>query len=394
VALPDLPRTAAASYRELVDLDGAQSVRWVPAPRTAVGLDLEEIDLAILDLVASLRHVLASQLHRRFNSRRALSTTQRRLKRLADAGLLERFQFHRRDGGGGPMCCVITPSGLRELAARDRLPGALFDEASATAPGRPKGERGLRQARHELHVSGWVLALAGVIGHSACRLRGPELCVVSPPRSGSGSSAALAPAHLRLPGGRVAHDFLTTTGGEACEVERFARVRPDALLEATGGDPVTVDLLIEFDDRHGTAASIAKLERYDHFLTGWSAHTARYGRRQRAVPIVVFVCRSRARARECARAADAVLRACRAYAGEYPHDWEYTARTRTYFAAERDLHEGCMGAYGLPVLPPLVRITAACGDPAAGHVGVEPRNLPVQLRAPEPSRGTAASKMG
>jgi hypothetical protein len=30
----------------------------------------------------------------------------------------------------------------------------------------------------------------------------------------------------------------------------------------------------------------------------------------------VFVCRDRTRARECARVADAVLTACRAYAGE------------------------------------------------------------------------------
>ena len=92
-------------------------LRWarkVGAPRA---LDPDQLDLEILALIASLRHVLTSQVHRRFNAGRAATTTQRRLKRLSDAGLLERFQFHRRDGGGVPMCCVITPEG-RQLVYR------------------------------------------------------------------------------------------------------------------------------------------------------------------------------------------------------------------------------------------------------------------------------------
>jgi len=180
----------------------------------------------------------------------------------------------------------------------------------------------------------------------------------------------------------VGHDFLTTdSGGESNEVDRFATVRPDAALEVAVETGVTVDVLIEFDDRCGSAGAIAKLERYDHFLTGWSLHTGRYGRRRQALPIVVFVCRSRARARECARAADAVLRACRAYAGEYPHDWHYAGRERIYFAAERDAHEGCLGAYVVPGLPPLVRTSVAGGDPSAGEASAEPRTLPLAKTA-------------
>src|SRR5207253_1934750 len=137
-----------------------------------------------------------------------------------------------------------------------------------------------------------------------------------------------------------------------------------------------IDVIVELDDRLPLGRVAGKLERYDHFLAGWSVHTSRYGRRLEAVPVVVFLCRDRARARECARRADSVLRACRAYAGEYPFDWEYPGRDRIVFASERDMHEGLVRAYGVPPLPPDVRVTAAHGDPRAGEAVAEPREIP------------------
>jgi hypothetical protein len=91
------------------------------------------------------------------------------------------------------------------------------------------------------------------------------------------------------------------------------------------------------------------------------------------------VCRDRTRARECARKADAVLTACRAYAGEYPADWEYPGREGILFVAERDAHEGRLRSYGVPRLPPDVRVSTARGDPRAREPVAEPRDL---LRAP------------
>src|SRR4029077_10258066 len=85
--------------------------------------------------------------------------------------------------------------------------------------------------------------------------------------------------------------------------------------------------------------------------------------RAEATPIVVLVCRDRSRARRAAEAADAVLRACRAYAGEYPREWQYPARERIRFVAERDIHEGLLGAYAVPALPPDVRSSARADDP-------------------------------
>ncbi|MGP0101453.1 MAG: replication-relaxation family protein [Solirubrobacteraceae bacterium] len=378
-----LPQVPAESYRELVELDGAHSVRWARRVEFPRALEPDPLDLEMLELIAAMRHVLTSQLHRRFNPGRAATTTQRRLKRLSDAGLVERFQFHRRDGGGIPMCYVISAAGLQALKDHDRR--AALSSGSGAAGAHAQASAGarddrLRQARHDVHVAGWALALAVVLDGAVLELRGPGESVLSPPtRSSAEGRVALAPGDLRLPGGRTPHDFLRGDAtGRRVEVERFETVRPDAIVEVAvrAHDQPATDVIVELDDRPPVGRAARKLERYDHFVAGWSMHTDRYGRRGQAVPVVVFVCRDRPRARECARRADAVLRACRAYAGEYPLDWEYPSRERIVFVAERDVHEGLSRAYGVPRLPPEVRVSAAHGDPRAGEATVEPRQIP------------------
>jgi hypothetical protein len=396
------PGVPPDSYRELVDLQRAHSARWAKPVPQARALDPEPLDLEILALVACMRHVLSSQIHRRFNAERAVTTTQRRLKRLSDSGLVRRFQFHRRDGGGVPMCYGITVAGLRLLHAYGRVraleDGDIEMLSGPPAPDAPvEGERLLGQARHDVRVAGWVLALENALDGAPLALRGARESILSPPlRSTSGGRTALGPGDLSLPGGRAPHEFLRTDPmGERVQVERFETVRPDVTIElperlrervaadvsaaegrgvtASGG---TIDLLVELDDRLPTGRAAGKLERYDHLLAGWSVHTNRYGRRLGAPPSVVFVCRDRARARECARRADMVLTACRAYAGEYPADWEYPGREGILFVAERDAHEGLLRGYGVPRLPPDVRVSTAHGDPRARESVAEPRDLP------------------
>jgi predicted transcriptional regulator len=354
-------------------------VRFANAVAAPRDLDPEALDLEMLALIAAMRHVLTSQLHRHFNAERATTTTQRRLKRLSDAGFVERLQFHRCDGGGIPMCYAITTAGRRVLAEHGRQVEHALADASRPTSNAP-GDDALRQARHDVHVTGWVLALAGTLAGAPAVICGPDESVLSPPaRSHNNGQRPLAPRELCLPGGRTPHDFLRTdANGRRAEVERFDSLRPDAVLRsATPSRQVITDVFVELDDRPAVGRNARKLERYDHFLSGWSVHTKRYGQRAEAQPVVVFVCRDRSRARECARTADAVLCACRAYAGEYPFDWEYPGRRRTLFAAERDVHEGVGHAYGVPPLPPAVRVAAAHGDPRAGELTAEPQELPV-----------------
>jgi hypothetical protein len=373
--------TPPESFRELVDLDGAHSVRWARPIASPPALEPDRLDLEMLELIAAMRHVLSSQLHRRFNPRRAATTTQRRLKRLSDAGLVERFQFHRRDGGGIPMCYVVTAAGVSALADHGREVTLAGNGSGAVGAGRREGRRTddgvLRQARHDVHVAGWALAIVDDVSV----LRGPDASALSPPtRSSAGVRAAFTPSDLRLPGGRTPHDFVQTdAAGEQAELERFETLRPDAIVTVGArarSRPVT-DVIVELDDRPAVPRAARKLERYDHFLAGWSLHTLRYGTRAEAAPVVVFVCRDRARARECARRADTVLRACRAYAGEYPSEWEYPGREGVLFAAERDAHEGLPLAYGVPRLPPEVRVMAAQGDPRAREASIESRSIPL-----------------
>ena len=109
--------------------------------------------------------------------------------------------------------------------------------------------------------------------------------------------------------------------------------------------------------------------------------TRRYGVRLGTSPLVVFVCRDGARARECARRADAVLVACQAYPGDYPANWLYPGRGRILFAAERDAHQDSLRAYGVHPLPPDVRASSAREDPHAREATPEPRALVPQGNA-------------
>ncbi len=375
-----LPRPAD-SYRELIDLNAAHSVRWAKSATVALALDPEPLDIEILALVASMRHLLSSQIHRRFNEGRAATTTQRRLKRLSDAGLLARFQFHRRDGGGIPMCYSITHAGLvlcteRDGSVTDHITGGISELKDPTPPrsNNPRsGDRLLRQARRDVRSAGWAFAVERALEQGPLALSGPNESAIAPPmRSKSGERLLLAPGDLRLPGGRTPHDFLRTVDSERrVEVERFQSIRPDATLRAKGGR----ELLVEFDDRLPEAAGAAKLKRYDHFLAGWCVHLGRYMSPGAELPFVVFVCRDRSRARECARQADRVLTACRAYAGEYPSDWQYPGRERVAFAAERDAHEGNLCVWRVPRLPPEVRVDAAGGDPRRREPMLELRDI-------------------
>jgi len=388
------PQAPAESYRELIELDLAHSVRWAKAPSALRPLEADALDLEMLELIARFRHVLSSQLHRHFNPARAITTTQRRLKRLSDAGLVQRFQFHRRDGGGVPMCYVTAAAGFETLQAAGRLD--RLEPSTDAVPGRARVADGprLRKARHDVHVAGWMLALACARRALPTVLEGPQESVLSPPRrSAPHAKTPIGPVDLRLPGGRVPHDFLRADAtGALAEVDSFETLRPDAIVRRRAVDEIRLgtdrqpdrgeaptgahDLIVELDDRHPGAGAAAKLERYDHFLSGWSVHTRRYGQRREASPLVVIVCRDRSRARAWAQVADRSLRACRAYAGEYPFDWEYPGREGILFVAERDVHELSMRALAVSRLPPQVRVTRAHGDPHAAALSVESRELP------------------
>jgi hypothetical protein len=389
--LGPLPRTPAASYRELVSLERCSKVRRVSHGSLVPPGELDARDLQMLLSIATFGHLLSSQLHRRHGSGTAVTGTQRRLKKLSDARLIERIQFHARDGGGAPMCCTITSSGLESLAstlAHERPRAAALLPSMNAAD----GEKSLSAARRHLRAAGWALAFEQALGCSRLRWIGAAGAAISPPSlSHTTGAGSIGPGQLRLPGGRTPHNFVRLNStGVPVEVDGFETVRPLLKLELSNSafgksDAVSspaIDLLVELDDRCGVSAWQAKLHRYEHFLTGWSAHLRRYSL-DGVTPAVVFVCRDRVRARQCARLADGLLLASRAYAGEYPDRWLYTARERIVFAAERDVHEGLLGAYAAPSLPPQTRESIA-GDEPGHQAGVIARSILALIGMPIP----------
>ena len=390
-----LPDTAAESYRELVDLDAAHSVRWARSVASPRPLEPDPLDLEILALVAAMRHVLTSQIHRRFNPRRAATTTQRRLKRLSDAGLVGRFQFHRRDGGGAPMCYVIAGPGSSCCGAHERLddlasarsmrhvthppdPNPLTASLAASAPSSlpVAGDRRLRQARHDVHVTGWALALERALGAGALRLRGPGESVLSPPlRSTPDGRVAIGPGELRLPGGRAAARLpahrprpaprARWSDSRRCAPTRSSRF-PAERSSGSGrrwsdrGPPA--DRARRSPPRRTRGRQARALRPSARRLGGVHTPLRRGGAgRAGSSPVVVFVCRDRARARECARRADHVLRACRAYAGEYPRDWEYPGRAGSCSPPSATSTRGCC----TPTASPACRPRCASPRPTA-----------------------------
>ena len=183
------------------------------------------------------------------------------------------------------------------------------------------------------------------------------------------SAARSAPTTSGCPGDATPHGFLRTDRGrQRVAVEEFAAIEPDLTIELRlreAAQIVVTDLFVELDRTFKPAKNIDKFERYDHMISGWCTLKDRYAKHCTAPPLVVFVCRDQANAKEFCRAADPVVTAGHAYGGEYASEWDYPGRQRMLFVAERDAHEGRMAGYTLPALPPDVRVTAANGDRSA-----------------------------
>ena len=325
----------AATYAELRALDAASRVRWLPVAPAARRPRLDAAELELLAWIAAARCALSSQAHRRLTAGRALTTTQRRLKRLADAGLLARFQLHGGDGGGVPFCCAATEPALGLLDLGGRAAAVLGDDA-------------LPALRRDIHTVGWLLALEARAGRALVGVLGPGRARIAPGGDGGVETLDLGP-------GLHARDFLTgDPGRHRRPVARFLPLAPAAVAELAldAGGPTT-DLLIFFEPP-GRPQAVDLLERSDHLIAGWWRVHPRYARLG-APPTVVILCADRLRAEALARTADAVLVACLARIGRAPSDWCYPGREGVHFVAESDLHDGRLTGWRVPPLVPAVR---------------------------------------
>jgi hypothetical protein len=366
-----------ASYAELVAVDEATRVTW-PRKTEQRTITPDAIDLELLGWLTELRFALATQIHRRFGAGKSYSTTQRRLKKLSQAGWVQRFQFFRDTGASSALTYTVTDEGIAIVREAIGPQGPYLDPRRAwSAPS--TDDPAMRRARHDLHVNAWGLALEAQLGEAVRRIRGPRNSYVAPPtRSAGGERRSIGPDDLRLPGGRAPHGFLRTDRGrQRVGVEEFAAIEPDLTIELRLRETeriVVADLFVELDRTFKPAKNIDKFERYDHMISGWCSLKDRYAKHCTAPPLVVFVCRDQANAKEFCRAADPVVGAAHAYGGEYASEWSYPGRERMFFVGERDIHHGAVSAYGLPALPPDVR--AAMADDRSARA-CHPRQRPL-----------------
>jgi hypothetical protein len=342
-----------ASYGELLALDGAGRMRVLGAAAPARPGRLAPADRELLAWLAGARIALSSQIHRRFRPESSLTVTQRQLKRLADAGLLARFQLHREDGGGIPLCCAPTQAAIELLGLEGRRAPELRADA---LPG----------LRADVHMVGWLLALEARAGDSLVEVLGPGRAAIVPgQRERSGLDVGTT---LR------ARDFLATArDGSRAPAERFAAVRPSAVASLRGAAAPAErhDLLVVADAGNPPAW----LEAYDHLLAGWWRSVERYRRAGRP-PAVVVVCADHTQALARVAAADALLSATLAQIGVDPRAWERGGRAGIHFAAEEDLHHGLLHAWRVPLVPPALR----------GDAAWEPLRCPFAQLPPEPSQ--------
>jgi hypothetical protein len=292
---------------------------------------------------------------------------------------VQRFQFFRETGASSALTYLITKEGIATVQDAVGPHGPYLDPRREWSP--PSvDDPAMRGARHDLHVNAWVLALEVDLGDNVRRIRGPRNSYVAPPfHTRDGQRCAIGPDQLRLPGGRTPYGFLRTDRARRrMPVEQFAAIDPDATAELRVRDGSRIDVFdvfVELDRTFRPAKNIDKFERYDHMISGWCGLKHRYTKHCSSPPLVVFVCRDQANAKEFCRAADPVVTAAHAYGGEYPGEWSYPGRDRIFFVAERDIHDGRLAGYALPALPPDVRAVASDDERSAR--ACHPRQRPL-----------------
>lgn len=311
----------ADSYAEIHRYDGAvlqHDRRDEPIPCA-----LQPRDVAIVRDVWRYKFLTAPQLLELWWPESAAAWPgQRRLRKLFDAGHLERFRPIARRGSY-PWTYHLGQGGH-----------ALLQRAGVI----PRGQRYYQRAiydygrvLHELQLNAWILALRRAVGDAFETWNG-ELDINPPPRS----------RHAQL-------DFGDDWTVEDLKNPQARLIRPDAVLDLVGEDGESRTILVEYDRTRRIDKNYDKFRRYDAFLCWWWRHSA-YGDWPEP-PSVLFVCQAQEQRQAFLKTADYELTGHRWHPslGAGLHD--YVGRRRMLFAVERDAHEGRPEAWRLPAFP-------------------------------------------
>jgi hypothetical protein len=315
-ALPSASYLAAHRYdHDRVEIDTRPALSRIPIQRR---------DMAIVKDVWRYKLLASAQLHELWWPGRSQRAAQKRLTRLFEAGLLERFRPVTRRGSY-PWIYQLGPKGHR-LLRHAGLIGA-----------RQRYERrdvyDYTYVLHDLHLNSWVLAYRRLLKDALLEWEG-ETAIEPPP--------AVRNAQLHLD---------DSWSVEGLKTDQPRGVVPDAVLELVGPDGEGSRVfLVEYDRTSRVDKNYEKFRRYDAFLSWWWRHT-HYGH-QDASPFVLFVCQNELHRDKFLAAADRDLTGRLWHPSATPGPDHHPGRRRMLFACEPDAHAGVLEAHRVPAYPP------------------------------------------
>jgi hypothetical protein len=312
----------AASYVDAHRYDGA--VVQHDRRDAIVPCVLQPRDLAIVRDVRRYKFLTAPQLLELWWPEAGASWPgQRRLRKLFDAGYLERFRPLARRGSY-PWTYHLGPAGHQLL----QRAGIILRSQRYYA----RAIYDFGHVLHELQLNAWVLAFRRGAGEALLAWHGET--DIAPPRDAGA-------AQLRLHGDWSAEDLRD---------DRARLLRPDAILEIGGEEHDASTVLVEYDRTRRIDKNYDKFRRYDAFMCSWWRLTT-YGA-DPSPPLVVFVCQTQDQCRQFLTAADHELTGHQWHPSADLDEHEYVGRRRLVFALEHDVHTGLLEAWRLPGFPP------------------------------------------
>lgn len=350
------------SYTEL-DFNSPSGIEWDGSANQPKRIEPERRHLEALAALHRLSLAYGSQLGRLCWPGVSDTTRNNVLKAMFSAGWVDRGYIRERGIGGRPKRFYALSKAGFEVGKAYAGPRRPYIPDDATW----KATRleAFKNAIHDLHVAGWLVAFHAIVGRFVPDWYGEKHGLVVPQRPVKDKWRRIE-----------LDDVEKTLGAEArgvrnLKLDHFPPVKPDLTVELEA--PQRLDMLVELDvsGDPSTDHNVKKLRRLDA-LPVWARLHPRY-RAHGEPPIAVFVVEDEPTMRKFLDRADVEMTGAISRKGDREADWAYPGRERTYFCCERDVHMGSLRAWQLPELPPEVRKTQHARPGARRRV--EPRQV-------------------
>lgn len=335
-----MPPAAGIKNRMALSGDGLSSgaIQWgrQKGPATPIGITTR--DLRLMALIHDVNYLSASQITMLGWGPSCERAAQRRLKRLHDAGYLDRFRPIQ-EVGTSEWNYRLSMQGWAVLATQGIVPSdCSYTPAKLTS---------ISYAEHDLQLATLVLEIAsaavpghtgGIVGRMPFVWQGPRSGRIEP----DDDNKFVRSAATHLPKGTRLH----------AESSRQGYLEPDATLIGQNGKD-RWGILIEYDRTDRPHKQIDRLRRYDHWLLdGW--RQSRFAEHS-APPSVIFLTAREKPLGRLIETADQALTAWHGNAQAGPREGIYPARQRTVFTSRERLRAGNWTMLRVPLDPPSLR---------------------------------------